>query len=200
MPTPRRRMTLREMRERVDAAIAELNAEEAEPVGRVRIAWGEASKEEEERRRRTPAKDRWASALIAFDGPDGWYVDAEVFRGNCAPRSSACLILRASFDGGDALPRKNARRLFNILEALRDGVRLDITPEPPDGDAHARDESDPEIVVWGVITALPVERLTGRLLDDAFRRLLTSANAVERILDGEEQDGDDAWGRLYGEG
>jgi hypothetical protein len=201
MSERRRPLTLRQMRQRVDAAVAELNAAEAGRAGRVLVAWGEASKEAEARRRRAPAKDRWASALLTFDGPDSWYVDAEVFRGYAAPGSSACLTLRAAFAGGYRLPRDNPRRLFNLLEALLDGVRLDITPEPAEGTTGGkpRMKEDLEIVVWGVLTAMPVEGLTGPLLDDALFRLLDSANAVGRILGGEEEAEDDAWGRLYEE-
>jgi hypothetical protein len=150
------------------------------------------------KRRSVPAKDRWRSACITFDDPNRLQIHAAVFRGYAAPDSSNCLALHAFFDDVSALPRDNSRQLFNLLEALEYGIRLLIMPELPEGiGCTARDKSNPEIALLGVKTALPIERLTGPLLDEVFFRLLTSANTVQRILTGEEKPDDDAWGRLY---
>lgn len=188
-------MKLREMRETVDAAIEEMNAKSGDSAGIVRIAWGEANREAERRRRRTPPRDRWKSAAITFDGPNSWYIEADVRHDTWSPGSSACLTLYADFDGGSNLPRNDARRLYNLLQALAEGVRLTISPNTPDlrSPMDGKESAGAEIVVWGVETALPIEALTGVILDDAFARLLASANAVERILDGEEEKDDDAW-------
>jgi hypothetical protein len=189
-------MKLSQMRVAVDAAIADLNANTADSAGKVRVAWGEPNRDEEKKRRRTPPKDRWKSAAITFEGPNSWYIDAEVSHDHWSPASAACLTLYADFDGGDDLPRGDARRLFNLLNALADGVRLSITPNTPDMCLPAPDAKEltgQEIVVWGVETSVPVERLTGAILDDTFARLLTSANALQRILDGDEEEDDDAW-------
>jgi hypothetical protein len=181
----RQRMTFREMRKRVDAAIAEMNAEEDDPEHQARVVWGEADKEEEERQQKLPAKDRWASALITFGGPDSWDIEAKVFHAG----TSGNLALHADFDHGYLLPRGDARQLYNLLQAVRDGIRLGLFPESADGDPAT------EISVLGVVANTPIKGLTARVLDRVFGSLLASANAVERILNGDEEERDDAWTR-----
>jgi hypothetical protein len=172
-------MKLREMQTRVDAAIAELNAGKAKRE--VLIAWGGRSKEDERKQRKRPAKDRMLSALITFDSRDGWDIEADLFH------PGPMLLLCAYFDNFAlprfALPRRNARKLYNLLSAIVPDVRLCLFPDGR------------EIAVFGVETHLPASRVTGRHLDDAFLRLLGSADAVQRILHDEDGPKDDAWGR-----
>lgn len=196
MDAPRRRR-LQRMQDRLDQAIAEYNVTEANPDCRLRIVWGERNAELEQKRRSAPPGKRWKAALLTFARRESWYIGAEVFPGRCCAGSNACCLLFADFNTGVALPR-DSRPLFNILRALDYGVSLNISPESLAIGGGVRDPANPEIVLWGVVLGLALERLNGLVLRQALTSLLQSANAVERIIAGKGDDGDDAWAALNG--
>jgi hypothetical protein len=80
------------------------------------------------------------------------------------------------------LPRE-ARALYNVLMSCEDGVTLRIAPEV---------RLDPEVLVEGVSTVVPIEEITGMILLDALQRVGMTADAVHQQLTTEE--GHDHWG------
>jgi hypothetical protein len=189
-----KRLTLEQMRDRVNTAVTEANA--LEPEREVLITWGERDKDAEIRRRRVKAKDRWLGALVTFKCEHAWDVELEVQH---MPHSAGFVFLRTDWIGR-LLPRRDARKLFNVLEALRPGVRLLIIPEPRyRADGRKRNEKNPGILITRLATELPVVKLTGSTLDRALFSLTASANAVERILHDDATPDDDQWSQEWEE-
>jgi hypothetical protein len=79
----------------------------------------------------------------------------------------------------DVLPRTTARSLYNVLTALEDAVNLRLEPATDD-------DAEPEVLVCGASTYLPVESITGMTLLGAIHRLSGSVSAVRARLAGED--------------